>query len=74
MDDPVISGDGTSQLTCGLVRFTPGARTNWHSRVNGNLKVGNTRETLLAVLTVLVPYIGCPRTLNGLAELNDITC
>jgi 4-carboxymuconolactone decarboxylase len=28
---------------------------------------------LLAVLTVLVPFIGYPRTLNGLAALNDIT-
>ncbi len=26
--NPVFGGDGTSQLTCALVRFTPGARTN----------------------------------------------
>jgi alkylhydroperoxidase/carboxymuconolactone decarboxylase family protein YurZ len=155
--NPVFGGDGTSQLTCGLVRFTPGARTNWHSHangqllvcvdgiglvgtrdgktvvlragesvwtpadevhfqrylaancfgdtvgrggislrvrelltfsmlvalggadgqvrghVNGNLRVGNTRARLLAVLTVLVPFIGYPRTLNGLAALNEIT-
>ncbi len=32
--NPVFGGDGTSQLTCGFVRFTPGARTNWHSHVN----------------------------------------
>ncbi len=25
--NPVFSGDGTSQLTVGLIRFTPGART-----------------------------------------------
>jgi quercetin dioxygenase-like cupin family protein len=31
--NPVFGGDGTSKLTCGLVRFTPGARTNWHSHV-----------------------------------------
>jgi 4-carboxymuconolactone decarboxylase len=41
--------------------------------VNANLLVGNTRARLLAVLTVLVPFIGYPRTLNGLAALNDIT-
>ena len=35
--NPVFVGDGTSQLTCGFVRFTPGARTNWHSHVNGQL-------------------------------------
>lgn len=35
--DPIFSGDGTSQLVVGLVRFTPGARTNWHSHANGQL-------------------------------------
>ena len=29
--NPIFSGDGTSRLVVGLVRFTPGARTNWHS-------------------------------------------
>ena len=37
--NPVFSGDGTSQLTVGLVRFTPGARTNWHRHANGQLLV-----------------------------------
>lgn len=37
--NPVFGGDGTSQLTVGLVRFTPGARTNWHSHANGQLLV-----------------------------------
>ncbi|HET6208982.1 MAG TPA: cupin domain-containing protein [Jatrophihabitans sp.] len=35
--DPIFNGDGTSQLVLGLVRFTPGARTNWHSHANGQL-------------------------------------
>src|SRR5664279_719445 len=34
---PVFNGDGTSRLVIGLVRFTPGARTNWHSHANGQL-------------------------------------
>jgi hypothetical protein len=29
---PIHSGAGPSRMTVGLVRFTPGARTNWHSR------------------------------------------
>ena len=37
--NPVFGGDGTSRLTVGLVRFTPGARTNWHSHANGQLLV-----------------------------------
>ena len=37
--NPVFDGDGTSKLTVGLVRFTPGARTNWHRHANGQLLV-----------------------------------
>ena len=37
--NPVFGGDGTSQLVVGLVRFTPGARTNWHRHANGQLLV-----------------------------------
>jgi quercetin dioxygenase-like cupin family protein len=37
--DPVFDGDGSSQLTAMLVRFTPGARSNWHSHANGQLLV-----------------------------------
>lgn len=37
--DPVWGGDEASDLVCGLVRFTPGARTHWHSHSNGQLLV-----------------------------------
>jgi 4-carboxymuconolactone decarboxylase len=50
-----------------------GADAQVRGHVNGNLRVGNTRAGLLAVLTVLAPFIGYPLTLNGLAALNDIT-
>ena len=48
-------------------------RLRRRGHVDANLRVGNTRARLLAVLTVLVPFIGYPRTLNGLAAVNDIT-
>ncbi len=38
-----------------------------------NLNVGNSRRQLLDVVTVLVPFIGYPRSLNALAAINDIT-
>ena len=37
--NPVFAGDGVSRLTVGLVRFTPGARTNWHRHANGQLLI-----------------------------------
>lgn len=60
-------------LTFSMLVALGGADAQVRGHVSGNLKVGNTRERLLAVLTVLVPYIGYPRTLNGLAAVNDIT-
>jgi quercetin dioxygenase-like cupin family protein len=35
--DQIFRGDGNSQLVVSLVRFTPGARTNWHRHANGQL-------------------------------------
>ena len=60
-------------LTFSMLVALGGADAQVRGHVAANLKVGNTRESLLAVLTVLVPFIGYPRTLNGLAALNDIT-
>jgi hypothetical protein len=36
--------------------------------VAANLNVGNGREVVLAVAAQLLPFIGCPRTLNALAQ------
>ncbi|MBV9161503.1 MAG: carboxymuconolactone decarboxylase family protein [Pseudonocardiales bacterium] len=41
--------------------------------VAANLHVGNDRARLLDVLTQLIPYIGYPRTLNGLHVLDELT-
>ena len=37
-----------------------------------NLNVGNDRARLLSVLTVLIPFIGYPRTLNALGVLDEV--
>src|SRR5271166_5069214 len=60
-------------LTFSMLVALGGADAQVRGHVSGNLRVGNTRARLLAVLTVLVPFIGYPRTLNGLAAVNDIT-
>lgn len=38
----------------------------------GNLKVGNDKETLLAALVQLYPYIGFPRIANAIYTIKDI--
>jgi 4-carboxymuconolactone decarboxylase len=41
--------------------------------VAGNLRVGNDRARLLDVLSQLLPFIGYPRTLNGLRVVDEVT-
>ena len=42
------------------------------SHVQGNLNMGNGRQVLLDTVTVLLPYIGYPRSLNAIAAVNEI--
>jgi 4-carboxymuconolactone decarboxylase len=49
-----------------------GADPQAQSHASGNIRVGNTRATMLSVLTCLLPFIGYPRTLNGLRALNAV--
>ena len=48
--NPVFSDDD-APLVVGLVRFTPGARTNWHSHANGQLLVCTDGVGLIASVT-----------------------
>ncbi|SMH43983.1 Uncharacterized conserved protein YurZ, alkylhydroperoxidase/carboxymuconolactone decarboxylase family [Rathayibacter oskolensis] len=57
-------------ITFALLAALGGADSQVTSHVTANLTVGNTRADLLDVLTVLVAYIGYPRTLNALAQVN----
>lgn len=42
------------------------------AHVTGNLGVGNTRQDLLDAVTVALPYIGYPRTLNAISAINAV--
>ena len=42
----------------------------WH--IQGNVNIGNNKETLLSVVTQLLPYVGYPRTLNAIRCLNEV--
>lgn len=59
-------------LTFSMLVSLGGCDAQVAGHVRGNLNVGNTRATLLAVLTQLLPFIGYPRTLNGLRVLDQI--
>lgn len=42
------------------------------AHVTGNISVGNTRQDLLDAVTVALPYIGYPRTLNAISAINAV--
>jgi 4-carboxymuconolactone decarboxylase len=60
-------------LTFSMLVSLGGCEPQVAGHVRGNLNVGNDRARLLEVLTQLLPYIGYPRTLNGLRVLDEIT-
>ncbi|NQX26599.1 carboxymuconolactone decarboxylase family protein [Microbacteriaceae bacterium VKM Ac-2854] len=60
-------------LTFSMLVALGGCEPQVAGHVRGNLNVGNDRTVLLNVLTQLLPFIGYPRTLNGLRVLDEIT-
>ncbi len=59
-------------LTFAMLAALGGCDAQVKGHVAGNLNVGNDRARLLSVLTVLIPYIGYPRTLNALRALDEV--
>ena len=59
-------------LTFVLLVGQGGCDPQVRSHVTGNLNVGNGRGILIDVLSQLLPYIGYPRTLNGLRAVDDV--
>jgi 4-carboxymuconolactone decarboxylase len=59
-------------LTFAMLASLGGCEAQVKGHVAGNLNVGNDRARLLSVLTVLIPFIGYPRTLNALRVLDEV--
>lgn len=59
-------------LTFAVLAAQGGCEPQVKAHVGGNAAVGNGKETLLAALTVCLPYIGFPRTLNALGCINEV--
>lgn len=49
-----------------------GCENQLKAHVGANLCVGNDKEKMVSAITVAMPYIGFPRTLNALAIVNEI--
>jgi 4-carboxymuconolactone decarboxylase len=59
-------------LTFAMLVSLGGCDPQVKGHVAANLNVGNDRQTLIGVVTVLLPFIGYPRTLNALAAINEV--
>jgi 4-carboxymuconolactone decarboxylase len=59
-------------LTFSMLLSLGGCEPQLIGHIQGNLNVGNDRETLLSVVTQLLPYAGYPRTLNAIRCLNEV--
>lgn len=59
-------------LTFVYILSMGGADSQVRAHIAGNLRIGNDRKKLIAVVTALVPYIGYPRSLNALSALDEI--
>jgi 4-carboxymuconolactone decarboxylase len=59
-------------LTFAMLTALGGCDAQVRGHVAANLHVGNTRQDLIGVLSVLLPFIGYPRTLNALAAVNEV--
>lgn len=60
-------------LTLSMLVALGGCDAQVKGHVAANLHVGNNRALLIDVVTQLLPFIGYPRTLNGLRAIDDVT-
>lgn len=58
-------------LTLSMLVALGGCDPQVKGHVAANLHVGNDRALLIDVVTQLLPYIGYPRTLNGLRAIDE---
>lgn len=58
-------------VLCLLAAFG-GAEVQIRAHAAGNLKVGNSKETLISAMIQCSPYIGFPRALNAIRLINEL--
>ena len=59
-------------LTVSMLLSLGGCEPQLKGHIQTNLDIGNDKETLLSVVTQLLPYVGYPRTLNAIRCLNEV--
>lgn len=60
-------------ITLSFLIALGGTESQIKGHIQGNLNIGNDRQTMINLMTQLLPYVGYPRTLNAINCLNEIT-
>lgn len=58
-------------ITFVFIATLGGCENQLRGHTQGNFSVGNDKEKLISAITVALPYIGFPRSLNALSILNE---
>ena len=66
-----LSDQDRELITFSILATLGGCENQLRGHVLGNFNVGNGKDILIDALTILLPYIGFPRTLNALAIINE---
>jgi 4-carboxymuconolactone decarboxylase len=59
-------------LTLSMLLSLGGCEPQLKGHIQTNVNVGNDKETMLSVVTQLLPYVGYPRTLNAIRCINEV--
>lgn len=66
-----LSHQDRELITFCVLATLGGCENQLRGHVLANFNVGNDKKVLIDALTILLPYIGFPRTLNALAIINE---
>jgi len=59
-------------LTISMLLSLGGCEPQLKGHIHTNINVGNDKQTMLSVVTQLLPYVGYPRTLNAIRCINEV--
>lgn len=62
----------TRELLILSILVTTGNTTTLKSHIKGNLKAGNTKETITAAIIQCLPYVGFPNTISALKIMKEV--
>lgn len=67
-----LSDQDRELITFTFIANLRGCENQLRGHTAGNLAVGNDKDKLISAITIMLPFIGFPRTLNAVAIVNEI--